>query len=786
MKKLNILLIYIFLTSQAIAEETTEEKAHKENTSPFEVIQVIAQKRLQNVEDVSISISALSGKTISNLGMSTTHEIASQVAGVSISDISGTPNNVLISIRGASQNDFGDHNESPNGVYIDEAYIGAIGGVGIQLFDLDRVEILRGPQGTLFGRNSTGGLVHFITKKPSSENDGYVEVEYGSFNKNKIEGAFGGGDNILSGRISGQYITQDGYIKNRIGKDMLAFERQSLRGQLLYSPNNDLTVLLKTSYSKTDDQPGATYEHQAAIADPNIDHGRGIYFGANEDKHGICNGCDFFNYVDTDGGDVWTSDIDFTDAITLREIEQHTARVEWNSDNFNLISITDFQNTEKTYEEDCDGSSVSSCIFGTYQDTSQFSQELRLEGETEKIDWVIGTNYLNLDGDYEIHLWIDAWAYYASSEFSLETTSYAIFGQFEYEISEDLMFTGGARWTRDEREFSFLNRLLPGADPKLSSDLLIASFSDSLIAERATNEADCLAKSGTFSVDAEMTDWGYNGLCTRTDLINTDTDTDSSNYSLKAALDYQFSDQTMVYASFTRGTKGGGYSAPYNAVIKAENFSYDDEIILNYEMGFKATLFDDTTFFTGAFFYADYQDYQAFDLQGLTQVINNQDAYLNGSELELLVKLDSGWSFNFGLSILEAKVKDYVLPDGSISDTHLPQAPNFTFNGLVHKQWPLAQGAVLSAQIDVLVTGSQYYSVPNHQTTYEDGYTVGNARLSYLDSSGKWETSLWVKNITEEKYATYGFEAAADLGYSFLSFAPPRTFGLSFKYKFQG
>ncbi len=749
-----------------------EEDSPVELSGPFEIIEVTAQKRLQKVEDVSISVTALSGDTLKALGMSTTHEIASQLPGVTISDVAGTPNNVLISIRGASQNDFGDHNESSSAVYIDQAYVGAIGGVGIQLYDMDRVEVLRGPQGTLFGRNATGGLVHFVTKKPSAQTDGYLEVEYGSYNRVRLEGAVGGGTDTLSGRLSGLYLEQDGYIKNRIGEDMISADRESLRGQLLYTPNDNLEVLFKASYGNNNDHPGATYEHRASFVGDS-DFGRSVFLADDVDVHGTCAGCDAFGYKDTDG-DVWESDIDALNAGTVRTVNQYTANVQWTADTFTFASISDYQGTRKVYDEDCDGSPNSVCVFGSYQDTTQYSQEFRFEGESDDFQWVAGTNFLNIDGDYEIHLWSDIIDYFSSSVFNLRTKSVAVFGQLEYDLADDLMLTVGGRWTRDSRDFGFVNRLLTGPDRNLPSIGSVMSFNNHFIADKQTSEADCAAMGAVFQAD---------GFCDKTALL--DTDTGDSDYSARLALDYHLTDDTLLYASFTRGTKGGGYSAPFAPNMTVEEVPYDQEVIHNYEAGWKTSFLNHKAYLTAAVFYADYRDYQGFNLKGLTQVIINSDAYLQGGELELLLALDDGWSFNFGLSILEAKVKDKVLPDKvTKKDTYLPQAPTYTFNALAHKSWRLESGAKISAQLDILVSGSQYFSIANHKTTYDNGYAVGNARFSYQNATGQWEVSAWIKNLWEEEYATYGFDAAADFGYSFLSFAPPRTAGLTFTYKF--
>ncbi|WP_143871048.1 TonB-dependent receptor [Catenovulum sediminis] len=770
-------IVYFLMSVPLNAAENIAQT--KQSETIFEVIEVNAQKNRQNPQEVSVSLSALSNDAIQTLGYDNAAQIANQIPGVNISDIAGTPNNILISIRGASQNDFADHNESPNAVYVDEVYISALGGIGSQLYDLQQIEILRGPQGTLFGRNATGGLVHLITQKPSQNLSGYLEAEVGSFNRQLIEGAIGGGNSTIAARIAGQILKQDGYIKNRIGEDMISADRLAIRGQVLVTPHEDFNILFATSLNQTNDKPGSTYEHRAAYVKAQ-DHNRGHYLNAQDNLYDTCAGCDMFGYKDPDGFDVWSSDIDRTDSKTERDMWQHTIKLSWQMREFEFISLSDYQSLEKTYEEDCDGSPNPVCGFGTYQDSNQFSHEFRLSEQTGAFRWLLGANYLKITGDYENHLWVEIADYYPSSVYSLTTESKALFGQLEYDIHHNLVFTLGARITKDSRDMAYTNRLLAEGDRHSPAKNILLQYDDQRIFDRLTEQTECQQMGGQYTEDELTADFG--GICDKTGII--DRSSGESFWSYKTALNYHPKDNMMWYASYSRGVKGGGYSAPFEAILKVEQLPYQHEIIDNYEIGFKSWLANHTLRLNSAVFYADYNDYQAFDLQGLTQVITNQQAYLRGTEFEALWLPADSWSLNIGIALLDAKMQDYILPDGSTMDTKLPQAPAYTFNAMLQKSWQISRAADIRASLDYSLTDEQYYSLANHPTTYENGYQVFNARLTYEQYHAGWSASFWLKNISNEKYATYGFDASGVFGYSFLSYAPPRTAGINFTYQF--
>ena len=225
-------------------------------TTIMEEIVVTATKRSENVQDVGIAITALTGDQMEALGFTSAQQVTTMAPGVSTVQPNGEAN-YSIAMRGVANSDFTTNVESPVAVYVDEVYISQMSGTGFMLFDMERVELLRGPQGTLFGRNATGGLVHFLTVKPGQESDGYAKVTIGEYSQIKAEGAVGGalGDNA-SARLSLSYHNNDGYVDNRLGGKLNNADDFAGRFQVLFNPNDDVEVLLNARYATQDIDTG--------------------------------------------------------------------------------------------------------------------------------------------------------------------------------------------------------------------------------------------------------------------------------------------------------------------------------------------------------------------------------------------------------------------------------------------------------------------------------------------------------------------------------------------------
>ena len=282
----------------AAALSTTGIAIAQTSSVLMEEIVVTAQKREQNAQDVGIAISAWSGEQIRSLGYTNAQEVTALAPGVSTAQTNGEAN-YAIAIRGVANNDFVTNVESPVAVYVDEVYISQTSGAGFLLFDLDRVEILRGPQGTLFGRNATGGLVQYVTVKPSQEFNGYGSAAYGSFDRLKLQGGVTIPLNdTVSMRASAATHQGDGYVTNRLrpGSKLNNANETAGRLQLLFEPSDEVDLLLNARFGQQDIRTGF-WEYESAI------------FPTGEATPGVPNS-NLGGYVDTDG-DVFAGDYDF-------------------------------------------------------------------------------------------------------------------------------------------------------------------------------------------------------------------------------------------------------------------------------------------------------------------------------------------------------------------------------------------------------------------------------------------------------------------------------------------
>jgi iron complex outermembrane receptor protein len=667
----------------------------------MEEIIVTAQKREESMQDVAISLAAFSGDQMRQLGLTNATDLVTQVPGLKVSGSGGGAINTF-SIRGVTQNDFSASQEAPVAVYIDEGYISLNSITNFSLFDLERVEVLRGPQGTLFGRNATGGLVQYVTRAPSQEADGFLDLQLGEDGRTRVEGAVGGGlGDTVSGRLSGIYNRNDGLMKNDIGPNTMRQDNYALRGQLLFEPTSDLKVLLKAQYANEDAARGG-YAHQVA------------YDGqfANDPT-----ATDFFGYQDADG-DPFTVSQDFK-GYSKSKVTDLKAKVDWTLDRFTLTSLTNYQDITDSYGEDADVSPNDIYNYEQANDVSQLSQEFRLSWDTERAQNIVGVYYLNIDGQYDTTQTGDAFfgtgvGYPAGTaevvNASQETETWALFGQSDIKLADQWTLTVGGRVNHDSKDFNYR-----------STDIYFL-------------------QGGDFSYKKSLSDTDWSG---------------------KLQVSYRPQADWMFYGGVSRGIKSGGFNLPLFP-IAAEAFPYDGETLLSYEIGMKSNLTEHLRFNASAFYY-DYSDYQAYSFDGFATFLFNANAKSKGAEFELQANPIRGLDIILGLALLDAEVTD-VPPTISATGKETPAiSPEVSFNGLVRYSWP-AFGGSLSVQADYGWQADQNFNLIETPVVHEDAYGVANARIGYDSEGGKWSVSVWVKNLTDEEYRTYAFDTTAFFG----------------------
>lgn len=729
----------------------------------LEEIVVTAQKREQNLQDVGISITAFSGNQIKELGYTNTIDIAAQTPALNI--IQFHPTLTTTVIRGISQNDFADHLEPPIASYVDEAYVSAMGAGHAQLFDLDRVEVLRGPQGTLFGRNATGGLIHYISAKPTEEFEGYGDFTFGDYNQKKFEGALSGPlSESVRGRLAIAGNFHDGVAENRIGPDVRDTDSIAVRAQLNFDVGDDATINLKGHFSK-DDALGNAYTH--VPAGQNAD-GLGTRLGPNEDFWGTCGGCDPNGFVDPDN-DPYLGSYDEV-GFFERDISSITAKVNWDfGESTSLTSITDFLTMDKDYQEDTDGSPNPYFIFTTAQEFDQFSQEFRLNGNpNDRTNWTAGVYYLDIDHagtflDYELDLgslFFGPGSLGDSDNFvsgptsnTVTTESWAIFGHVEYDLSDAVTMIAALRYTEDDKNIDFV-----------SSDVLGANV-------YGGNPGETLTIPFALADDpnAGLFDMGF------------------ENYSAKLEFDWHMSDDTMLFFSLNRGHKGGSARVPAggNPTLPLPGFVHDEEVLHSFEAGIKSTFAEGRARLNATAFYYDYQDYQAFitvpNVIPSALSIVNLDAEATGAEVELTVNPSDQLTLMLGLSAMDSEVPNVPLPSGRIIDSELPYAPSIALNGLVRYEWPAFDGT-LAIQGDFNYSDEFCFTVLCAPLDQEDSYFIGNVRASFTSPGESWQFAAFVNNIGNEAYRLYSLDISG-LGIANDAYASPRWAGATISFR---
>ncbi len=746
----------------------------------LEEVVVTAQKREQKLQDVSVSITAFDGDTLRELNMTNSVDIAGQTPGLNVGTPVGEGNNPSITLRGVGLNDFNDNNEGPIAVYRDEVYQAAMPGLTFQLFDLERVEVLRGPQGTLYGRNATGGLVHFISNKPSEEFQGYVDLSLGDNSQLKAEAALGGslGDAVQA-RLSVATNQYDGYVKNRIGPDGNEGDSLAYRLQVKFDVT-DSTDILVNVHGGTSDAIAPYYQHEAT----------------DFDGDGAPDPVDLYGYADTDG-DVWAGDYDRVGVLDI-ENTGGSVTIHWSGDDIDFTSITGVEGVDKLHQEDTD-MGPNAALLPTFQaDVDSFSQEFRLSGRNDRMNWVAGAYFFDSDAENALDLdgnnpdgfvaFLDALpeadggfegglaaltGYVPGPDpgalipfltydvdYEQETESQGVFGQIEYSLSDAFAVTLGLRYTTEERSFSYVNSF---GDRNGDGDI---SNADGVL----TNFLQELSTLGLFPPEV----FAFSG------------DIDNDNVSGKLGIEYRPIDDVMIFGNYSRGFKSGGFNGGFldeTDGVVPEDTPYQEEILNSFELGIKSTLAEGRLRLNATAFVYDYEDYQALTFSGLSQFIANSDADLSGLDFELVWQPGENWDVLIGASLLDTEVKQVVVQGVPVSGTEMVLAPEFSLNGLARYSIPLSGDSWVALQLDFNHQGDHFFDITNSDVSKEDAYTVLNARVSY-QVNDKLNLAAWVKNLADEEYRVYTFDFTGIAGFNQQFFAPPQWFGVSAHYQF--
>ena len=739
----------------------------------IEEIVVTAQKREENLQDTPIAITAFTEESLEGRMINDISKLADFTPNVifdTTTPISGLSNGAAVFIRGVGQLDFGLTTDPGVGTYIDGVYSSrAVGGV-LDVVDIERIEILRGSQGTLFGRNTIGGAINITTKRPAETFGGMLEATFGEFERTDFKGS-------VDIPVTEKFLTKFAFSsKNRNGfvdritvGDRLGDEdRQSARGSFLLQATDDIELYATVDYTSIDEQsagsvmvgitefpgappllaPSSTWAYNQVFVPSNPG---ALPYTAQEF---LLDGNDRTLATGPTGTDL--------------ESVGATLTFTWSLPWFEFKSISSYRDTEGEFYRDPDNSSIQITeTSNPNYNHEQFSQELQLTGAlfNERLQYVLGAYYFEEDGTDDVFVPIYgalptpagliALPLFINNYVLVDNSSKAVFGQGTFDLTEQIAVTFGLRYTEDEKGFGYRQYISP--DPGGAIAVL------ALLGPPVTVPGPAGAIVLWDEVSDEFTELNF-----------------------RAGIEYQFNDDTLFYFTYADGYKSGGFNFRY-VVPRADPLAFDPETLESYEIGVKWQGLDDRLRINAAGFVSEYGNVQIqlFETGGGPLTQNAGVADIIGVEVEVTAVPHERLLLNAGFGYIDAEYDELNLPTTNVAqainlDTKLPNTPETTVNISADYTHPLAWGSLV-VRGDYRYTDDLYNDAQNSPFLYQDGYHTFNASLTF--SSGNWDFSVFGTNLTDKRFITSG-DSNFGLGFHEANYNRPREFGGLIRYRF--
>jgi len=760
-KRINTILAFagaasaVAISTSALAQQVDPTASRSQGASMIEEIVVTAQKRSEDIQKVPIAITVLSGEQLNEQGIRRAEDLSIGVPNLQISQPLGQGLPVF-SLRGISMSDFSLSQNGPIAVYYDEVYKGNWAIMGLGFFDLERVEVLKGPQGTLYGKNTTGGAINLIARKPNFETGGNLSAGFGNYDHYSADGALEVAlGETLGARVAFTMDRADGTMENVYpgAPDASSTRQHGIRTSFRFKPNDIVDLTLRAS---------TTFQNPRAYAIPGIPGPDGI-------------GAPIYNLFGIPGG--------FRTGLGRREINAPEIRrqgfrshaVAANadirlSDAITLTSITSWdQGTMRVYEEG-DGTPLKLGNHSYYGRTKQITQDLRLTSEfSGPFNFIVGAFYgdekiwnhtdlrffmdidVNDDGAIDAQDCVDGGFFIACNYFNRfrqEKTSVAAYSDFTYELTDRFTLRGGLRYTRDEGDLKDFYAQLRAPDQTPLFNIIPGSETDPF---------------ATTSMDFE-----------------------EDNVSGKIGVDFDLTDTTMLYVSYSRGYRGAAFNA--QAFFSPDELSIaEPEKLQSVEAGFKTELFSRRVRFNGSAFWYEYKNQQVLDVDPDTAVqtlINLPKSRIVGAELDLQARATDYLGVSLAVGYIDSEVRKGLSQGIDISGNRLVSAPRFTLSSAVDWSIPLGQWGAVDARVDAAYASKQYYDLLNRASTTQDGYWLMNSRIRIHPDDDRYGVALWAKNLTNTFYHTNKIDVMDGWGYIYNHINEPRTYGITFDMKF--
>jgi iron complex outermembrane receptor protein len=705
-------------------------------STPVEEVLVSARKRSESSLDVPIALSVFDQTLLNSPLLDNISDLGSLSPNVDFNyttPLSGSSNSASVFIRGVGQNDFLLTSDPGVGIYLDGVYIArSIGGV-LQLADVERVEILRGPQGTLFGKNTIGGAVQVISRKPSRDTAAHITATTGKYHRQGVKASIEGAihDNAQL-RVTVQSERRDGYADRLLDDIELGdIDRQAIAAKLVWQSNDNTEWDLSLDHS---------HQRQEAIAQTILEMDptfiSGLYNALVAGPQG------------TAWDERWITGDPFTTFQTGpseddADISGASLSVTHQGSAFELTSITGYRRLSADYARDPDNSPLQYGHSYNHDQHQQFSQEFRLTGSAlqQRLDWLAGIYYFREHGKNLTEGFLFSGLYQASgnnpmldTDFNVNndiiTDSSAVFTQLTGHITDNFNATFGLRYSREEKEFMVNNFTLNAGIPIV----------------------------GPITVDDS---W--------------------NNSSPMISLDYHLNPDTMVYFSASKGFKSGGFNG--RQIFPGPVDKFDPESATSFELGIKSRLKSLGANLEAAIFSVDYKDMQFTTLLGssfgLLPVIDNAaKADIDGVELSLVRNAKQGLSYNTGLGYLHARYDDVDASTVITGNEDLVRTPEWNAHLQLAYSWPIADAGQLELASIASYKSKIYHDPTNLEALSEDGMTLVNASLGWTSQQADWQIELFVTNLTDQIYLLSGSTEKATFGGTEGYYARPREWGL--------
>ncbi|WP_269621289.1 TonB-dependent receptor [Zhongshania sp. BJYM1] len=668
-----------FLLNTSLSSLALLTASHATAAPALEEVLVTAQKRSESAQDIPIAVTGVSADMLDKLGFRNANDVSAQVPNMQVSGPYGDVQPIF-SIRGVSMSDYSSNQASPIGVYVDEAYLGPVYSHGANFFDIERLEVLRGPQGTLYGKNTTGGAINIITRTPgfSGEGSTYIKGGIGSYNATSLEAGTEAVliDDVLAARISGSLKRDEGYAEV-VGQDTNAAQTdfQGLRLSLNWIINDKLDAILKITKSGNDSL--STPVRHEARTDL---RGTGL--------EGNSNG--FIDYIGYSSG---TRNLDFheTEANRIGALITNTEltvlTMNYNADNYTITSVSSYMDADYYQMADTDGSPNGLLEITWSSDSVSFSQDLRFTSNFDGMFNIIAGVYYGSEDLYMQNIYdifdqipdvrvgiaepdaIPIFPYlidFGMIDQRLETkkTTAAVYTQMRFDFTANFGMDFGLRYTEDDSTLSYLNISRLGNDGSPRGSYVPGNTT-------GTDNAWITLPLTTFDLQNLLTNptaltnylqAGYtHGAYTLDSAPRLDAP--EQEFTGKLGLDYRFSDDLMVYGSVSRGYRAGSYNGGvYYQPRPIETAYASPEFIDAYEVGFKADMAEGSVRLNGAAFLYDYTNQQFINVVGISNFLENAGgSQILGAELELWARVTERLTLQAAVGVLETEYTELSL-----------------------------------------------------------------------------------------------------------------------------